>query len=157
MHKWLFTCLAQPDARRARRSASASAAAAPPAAAAASTASTKAADVAVAASGAAAAAAGALAAERAAVAAVWRRFPFSKVSKLPQLDWPLAHALGALAWRPRPALAEAAARATANWGAFDKRTARALQVCVHRTSSIHTRARAYSYLVSAFHIPILWV
>lgn len=109
VHQWLFTCLAQPDARRA---ATAAAAATP----------VDAGDPI------AAATAAATSAERAAVAEVLRRFSFTKVSQLPQLEWPLAHALGALDWTPKPALVEAAAREKYRWGPYKANNARALQV-----------------------------
>jgi len=117
VHQWLFTSLAQPDARRAAASA---------AAAATSGASTP--SVAISKSDASATAA--VAAERAAVDSVLRHFPFLKVSQLPQLEWPLAHALGALDWIPKPPLEEAAARESRRWGPYESESARALQVCL---------------------------
>jgi len=107
VHQWLFTSLAQPDARRAAAAAAAAA---------------------VAGDTGTVATAAASAAERAAVAEVLRRFPFTKVSQLPQLEWPLAHALGALDWTPKPALEEAAAKEKYRWGPYKANNARALQV-----------------------------
>jgi hypothetical protein len=116
VHQWLFTALAQPDARRAAASAAAAA-----------TSVARNPSVATSKSDPTAAAA---AAERAAVDSVLRRFPFSKVSQLPQLEWPVAHALGALDWSPKPPLEEAATWESRRWSPYEAESARALQVCL---------------------------
>jgi len=52
------------------------------------------------------------------------------VSQLPQLEWPVAHALGALDWSPKPPLEEAATWESRRWSPYEAESARALQVCL---------------------------
>jgi len=54
------------------------------------------------------------------------------VSRLPELDFAVAAALGSIKWEPRPVLAAAVAEAFGKWGAFDRSTAAALQVQLQR-------------------------